>query len=71
LEPLVYHATFALALAYLLTDQFEEAAAQARKAIEGNRNFAFPTVSLPLRCPVKGARGSRPRVRRLTAAAPS
>ena len=42
LEPLVYHATFALALAYLLTDRFEEAAAQARKAIEGNRNFALP-----------------------------
>jgi adenylate cyclase len=48
MEPLAYHATFALALAFLLTDQTEEAVAQAQKAIEGNRNFAFPYCVLAL-----------------------
>jgi adenylate cyclase len=42
LEPLVYYAAFALALACLLTGRAEEAVAHARKAIEGNRNFALP-----------------------------
>jgi adenylate cyclase len=41
LEPLVYHASFALALAYVFTGRIEEALAHARKAIDGNRNFAF------------------------------
>jgi adenylate cyclase len=41
LDPLVYHAAFALALACLLTGRNEEAVAHAQKAIEGNRNFAF------------------------------
>ena len=41
LEPLVYHAAFALSVAFLLTGRNEEAIAHARKAIEGNRNFAF------------------------------
>ncbi|HYU12107.1 MAG TPA: adenylate/guanylate cyclase domain-containing protein [Stellaceae bacterium] len=41
LEPLVYHAAFALAAACLLTGRDEEAAAHARKAIDGNPNFAL------------------------------
>jgi adenylate cyclase len=48
LEPLVYHAAFALALACLLTGRTEEAVAHARKAIDGNRNFAFPYCVLAL-----------------------
>jgi adenylate cyclase len=48
LEPLVYYAAFALALACLLSDRAEEAAAYARKAIEGNRNFAFSYCVLAL-----------------------
>jgi adenylate cyclase len=48
LEPLIYHAAFALALACLLTDRTEEAVTHARKAIEGNRNFAFPYCVLAL-----------------------
>lgn len=41
-EPLLYYGVFALALACLLTDRSAEAVAHARKAIEGNRHFAFP-----------------------------
>jgi tetratricopeptide (TPR) repeat protein len=48
LEPLVYHASFALALACLLSGRTEEAVAQARKAIEGNRNFALPYCVLAM-----------------------
>ncbi len=48
LEPLIYHAAFALGLAYLLTDRNEEAVTHARKAIEGNRNFAFAHCVLAL-----------------------
>src|SRR5207253_6655111 len=50
LEPLVYHAAFALALACLLAGRTEEAVAHARKAIEGNRNFVFPYCVLALGC---------------------
>jgi adenylate cyclase len=50
LEPLVYHAAFALALACLLTGRTEEAVAHARKAVEGNRNFAFAYCVLALGC---------------------
>ena len=50
LEPLAYHATFALALAFLLTDRVEEAVAYAQKAIEGNRNFVFPYCVLASGC---------------------
>jgi adenylate cyclase len=50
LEPLVYHASFSLALASLLTGRAEEAVAHARKAIEGNRNFAFAYCILALGC---------------------
>jgi adenylate cyclase len=71
LEPLVYHATFALALSYLLTDRFEEAAAQARKAIEGNRNFALPYCVLALGCARLGHRQEAAEaVRRVIGAAP-
>ena len=48
MEPLVYHAAFALALACLLTGRTEEAVAHARKAIDGNRNFVFPHFVLAL-----------------------
>jgi adenylate cyclase len=48
LEPLVYHASLALALASLLTGRAEEAHAHARKAIEGNQNFAFSYCVLAL-----------------------
>jgi adenylate cyclase len=48
LEPLVYHASFALALASLLTGRNEEAVAHARKAIDGNPNFAFAHCVLAL-----------------------
>jgi adenylate cyclase len=48
LEPLVYHAAFALALACLLTGRTEDAIAGARKAIEGNRNFVFSHCVLAL-----------------------
>jgi adenylate cyclase len=50
LEPLVYYAAFALALACLLTGRTEEAVAHARRAIEGNRNFAFSYCVLALGC---------------------
>lgn len=50
LEPLVYHAAFALALAYLLTGRNEEAVANAQMAIDGNRNFAFAHCVLALGC---------------------
>jgi tetratricopeptide (TPR) repeat protein len=48
LEPLVYHAALALALACLLSGRTEEAVAHTRKAIEGNRNFVFPYCILAL-----------------------
>src|SRR5439155_26180918 len=50
LEPLVYHAAVALALAHLLSGRTEEAVSHARKAIEGNRNFVFPYCVLALGC---------------------
>jgi adenylate cyclase len=50
LEPLLYHASFALALAALLTGRAEEAIAHARKTIEGNRNFAFAYCVLAIGC---------------------
>jgi adenylate cyclase len=48
LEPLAYHAALALALACLFSGRTEEAAAHARKAIEGNRNFGFAYCVLAL-----------------------
>jgi tetratricopeptide (TPR) repeat protein len=48
LEPLIYHAEFALAFASLMADRAEEAVTHALKAIEGNRNFPFPYCALVL-----------------------
>jgi adenylate cyclase len=71
LEPLVYHAAFAFALACLLTGRTEEAVAHARKAIEGNRNFAFPYCVLALGCARLGRSDEAGEaVRRLRRAAP-
>jgi adenylate cyclase len=41
LEPLIYHAAFALASACLFMGRDEDAEVQARKAIDGNPNFAL------------------------------
>jgi len=72
LEPLVYHAASALALACLFTGRNEEAVTHARKAIEGNRNFAFPYCVLALGCIRLGQREEAAQViRRLIGAAPS
>ena len=50
LEPLIYIAAFALALGCLFTGRAEEAVVHASKAIDGNRNFAFPYCILALGC---------------------
>jgi TolB-like protein/class 3 adenylate cyclase len=50
LEPLVYHAALALALACLFSGRTEEAVAHARKAIDGNRNLVLPYCVLALGC---------------------
>src|SRR5439155_750502 len=64
-------AASALALAFLLTGRCEEAVEHARKAIEGNQNFAFPYCVLALGCAHLGRREeTREAVRRLTGAAP-
>jgi adenylate cyclase len=71
LDPLVYHAAFALALACLLTGRNEEAVAHARKAIEGNRNFAFAHCVLALGWGRLGRSDEAEQtVRRLSAVAP-
>jgi adenylate cyclase len=71
LEPLVYHAASALALACLFTGRNEEAVTHARKAIEGNRNFAFPYCVLALGCARLGQREEAVQaVRRLIGAVP-
>jgi tetratricopeptide (TPR) repeat protein len=71
LEPLNYHATFALALACLLTGRTEEAVAHAGKAIEGNRNFASPYWVEALGCARLGRNDEAAQaVRRLVGTAP-
>lgn len=71
LEPLIYHAGFALALTCLLTGRAEEAVAHAHRAIEGNRNFAFPYCVLALACARLGhVDEAAQAVRRLVSAAP-
>jgi adenylate cyclase len=71
LEPLLYHAAFALSLACLLTDRNDEAVANARKAIDGNRNFAFAHCVLALACIRLGRRDEAVQaVRRLLDVAP-
>jgi adenylate cyclase len=49
-EPLIYLAAFACALACLSAGRPEEAIGHARKAIEGNRSFAFSYGVLALAC---------------------
>jgi tetratricopeptide (TPR) repeat protein len=71
LEPLVYHASLALALASLLTGRAEEAREHARRAIAGNRNFAFPYCALALAdAHLDRMDAAAEAVRRLLAAAP-
>jgi len=71
MEPLVYHAAAALGLACLLTDRFDEAVSHAGKAIEGNRNFAFPHWVEALGCARLGRNDEAAQaVRRLVGAAP-
>ena len=70
-EPLVYYAAFALALASLLSGRSDDAVAHARKAIEGNRNFAFPYCVLALACARLGRRAEgEEAVRQLAHVAP-
>jgi adenylate cyclase len=72
LEPLNYHANFTLALACLFTGRNEEAVTHARKAIEGNRNFAFPYCMLALVCARLGQHQEASQtIRRLASSAPS
>jgi len=71
MEPLVYHAAAAFGLACLLTDRFDEAVSHAGKAIEGNRNFAFPYWVEALGCARLGRNDEAAQaVRRLVGAAP-
>jgi len=71
LEPLVYHAAFTRALACLFTGRNDEVVAHARKAIEGNRNFAFPYCILALGCARLGQREEAVQaIRQLVSAAP-
>jgi adenylate cyclase len=71
MEPLIYHATVALSLACLLNDRNEEVVTHARKAIEGNRNFALPYCVLALGCARLGQHEEASQaVRQLTAIAP-
>jgi adenylate cyclase len=72
LEPLIYHAAFALALACLFIGRNEEAVSHARRAVEGNRNFAFPYWVLALACARLGQREETMQaVRQLIAAVPN
>jgi adenylate cyclase len=71
LEPLAYHAVLALALAFLMTGRTEEAAAEARRAIERNRNFVFSHAVLAICCARLGnAEEAARTVRRLVDIAP-
>jgi adenylate cyclase len=71
-EPLVYHAAVALGLACLLTDRFDEAVSHARKAIDGNRNFAFPYCVSALAClRLERREEASQAIRQLIATAPS
>ena len=71
MEPLIYYATVALGLACLLTSRNEEAVTYARKAIDGNRNFALPHCVLALGCARLGRREEASQaIRQLIIAAP-
>jgi adenylate cyclase len=72
MEPLVYHAEVAFGSACLLTGRAEEAVSHARKAIEGNRNFALPYCVLALGSEQLGRReDAAEALRQLRATAPS
>jgi TolB-like protein/class 3 adenylate cyclase/Flp pilus assembly protein TadD len=72
MEPLVYHAEVAFGSACLLTGRAEEAVSHARKAIEGNRNFALPYCVLALGSEQLGRReDAEEAIRQLRATAPS
>jgi tetratricopeptide (TPR) repeat protein len=72
MEPLVYHAAVALGLACLLTGRCDEAVSYARKAVEGNRNFALPYCVLALGClRLERREEALQAVRQLVSAAPS
>jgi adenylate cyclase len=72
MEPLVYHAAVALGLACLFTGRNKEAVTHAHKAIEGNRNFAFPYCVLALGCARLGQREEAAQaIRRLIGAMPT
>jgi adenylate cyclase len=71
-EPLIYHAATALSLACLFTGRCDEAVSHARKAIEGNRNFAFPYIVLAIGCVRLERRDEAAQaIRQLIAAAPT
>jgi len=71
-EPLLYYAEVALALACLFIGRNEEAVTHARKAIEGNRNFVLPYCVLALGCfRLERREEASQAVRQLIAAAPS
>ena len=72
MEPLVYHAEVAFSSACLLTGRAEEAVSHARKAIEGNRNFALSYCVLALGSEQLGRReDAEEAIRQLRATAPS
>jgi Flp pilus assembly protein TadD len=71
-EPLLYYAEVALGLAYLFIGRNEEAVTDARKAIDGNRNFALAYSILAMGCVRLGqSEEASQAVRQLTAAVPS
>ena len=71
-EPLLYYAEVALGLAYLFIGRNEEAVTDARKAIDGNRNFALAYSILAMGCVRLGqSEEASQAVRQLTAAAPN
>jgi len=71
-EPLVYYAEVALGFACLFIGRNEEAVTHARKAIDGNRNFALAYSILAMGCVRLGqSEEASQAVRQLTAAAPN
>jgi adenylate cyclase len=70
-EPLGYHAEFALSFALLMTGRAEEALAHAKEAIEANPNFVFGYCVLALgHARLSDAESAAGALRRLLAAAP-
>jgi Flp pilus assembly protein TadD len=70
-EPLIYHAATAFSLACLLTGRCDEGVSHARRAIDGNRNFALPYCVLALSCVRLGrSEEASQAIRQLTTASP-